>query len=75
MIYGTKVIAGLNAAEARDVLQSGDDSDEFRAEERRYQAMGIQSDAGNHFQPSLSCERRIARRNLRAGYPTDSAEA
>ncbi|KAA1016216.1 hypothetical protein FVF58_02490 [Paraburkholderia panacisoli] len=42
MISATRVMAGLDAAEALDVLQSGDYSDEFRAEERRYQAMGIQ---------------------------------
>jgi predicted DsbA family dithiol-disulfide isomerase len=34
---------GLDAAEARDVLRSGDYADEVRAEERQYQAMGIQS--------------------------------
>jgi predicted DsbA family dithiol-disulfide isomerase len=44
MISATRVIAGIDAAEARDVLQSGDYFDEFRAEERRYQAMGIQSE-------------------------------
>ncbi|WP_420996556.1 DsbA family oxidoreductase [Cupriavidus sp. 30B13] len=35
--------AGLDAAQARHVLQSGDYADEVRAEEREYQAMGIQS--------------------------------
>ncbi len=35
--------AGLDAAEARNVLRSGDYADEVRAEERQYQAMGIHS--------------------------------
>ncbi|MGO4329500.1 DsbA family oxidoreductase [Cupriavidus sp. 2TAF22] len=35
--------AGLDAAQARHILQSGDYADEIRAEEREYQAMGIQS--------------------------------
>jgi predicted DsbA family dithiol-disulfide isomerase len=35
--------AGLDAAEARDVLRSRGYADEVRAEEREYQAMGIQS--------------------------------
>jgi predicted DsbA family dithiol-disulfide isomerase len=34
---------GLDAEEARDVLRDGDYADEVRAEEREYQAMGIQS--------------------------------
>lgn len=34
---------GLDAAAARKVLQGGDYADEVRAEEREYQAMGIQS--------------------------------
>ena len=34
---------GLDATAARDVLQSGRYADEVRAEEREYQAMGIQS--------------------------------
>jgi predicted DsbA family dithiol-disulfide isomerase len=34
---------GLDAAEARTVLQSGDYADEVRAEEEKYQAMGIHS--------------------------------
>lgn len=34
---------GLDAAEARDVLQSGKYADEVRAEEQEYMAMGIQS--------------------------------
>ena len=34
---------GLDAEEARSVLQSGEYADEVRAEERKYQAMGIQS--------------------------------
>jgi predicted DsbA family dithiol-disulfide isomerase len=34
---------GLDAAKARDVLESGAYADEVRAEEREYQAMGIQS--------------------------------
>ena len=34
---------GLDAEEARGVLQSGEYADEVRAEERKYQAMGIQS--------------------------------
>jgi predicted DsbA family dithiol-disulfide isomerase len=34
---------GLDAAEAREVLRSGAYADEVRAEEREYQAMGIQS--------------------------------
>lgn len=34
---------GLGAAKARDVLESGAYADEVRAEEREYQAMGIQS--------------------------------
>ncbi|MGO4303682.1 DsbA family oxidoreductase [Cupriavidus sp. RAF12] len=34
---------GLNAAEARKVLQGSDYADEVRAEEGEYQAMGIQS--------------------------------
>ena len=37
-------LRGLDAAEGRAVLQSGDYADEGRAEERRYQAMGIQSE-------------------------------
>ena len=34
---------GLDTAKARDVLESGAYADEVRAEEREYQAMGIQS--------------------------------
>ncbi len=34
---------GLDAAQARHILQSGGYADEVRAEEREYQAMGIQS--------------------------------
>jgi predicted DsbA family dithiol-disulfide isomerase len=34
---------GLDGAQARDVLRGGDYADEVRAEEREYQAMGIQS--------------------------------
>jgi predicted DsbA family dithiol-disulfide isomerase len=34
---------GLDAAEARDVLRSGSYAHEVHAEERKYQAMGIQS--------------------------------
>ncbi|MGF6754301.1 DsbA family oxidoreductase [Paraburkholderia sp. GAS42] len=34
---------GLDAAQAREVLRSGDYADEVRAEEREYQAAGIQS--------------------------------
>ncbi|MFM0290829.1 DsbA family oxidoreductase [Paraburkholderia megapolitana] len=34
---------GLDAEDARGVLQSGQYADEVRAEERKYQAMGIQS--------------------------------
>jgi predicted DsbA family dithiol-disulfide isomerase len=34
---------GLDAAQARDVLQSGDYTDQVRAEEQQYQAMGIHS--------------------------------
>jgi predicted DsbA family dithiol-disulfide isomerase len=35
--------AGLDAAEASDVLRRGDYADEVHAEERKYQEMGIQS--------------------------------
>jgi predicted DsbA family dithiol-disulfide isomerase len=35
--------AGLDAAEAREVLQNGDYADEVRAEEKEYMAMGIHS--------------------------------
>jgi len=35
--------AGLDGAEARDVLRGADYADEVRAEEREYQTMGIQS--------------------------------
>ena len=35
--------AGLDGAEARSVLQGGDYANEVRAEEEKYQAMGIQS--------------------------------
>ncbi|WP_206995424.1 DsbA family oxidoreductase [Trinickia mobilis] len=34
---------GLDAAQARDVLRSGDFADAVRAEERKYQELGIQS--------------------------------
>lgn len=34
---------GLDAAKAREVLESGDYADEVRAQEQEYQAMGIQS--------------------------------
>ena len=35
--------AGLDGAEARSVLQGGDYANEVRAEEEKYQAMGIHS--------------------------------
>ena len=37
------VSVGLDAAQARDVLETGKFADEVRAEEQEYQAMGIQS--------------------------------
>ena len=43
VLVETAQSVGLDAVEARDVLQSGNYADEVRAEERQYQAMGIQS--------------------------------
>jgi predicted DsbA family dithiol-disulfide isomerase len=43
VLVETAQSVGLDAGEARDVLQSGNYADEVRAEERQYQAMGIQS--------------------------------
>ena len=36
-------IAGLDGAEARSILQGDDYANEVRAEEKKYQAMGINS--------------------------------
>jgi predicted DsbA family dithiol-disulfide isomerase len=43
VLVETAQSVGLDAGEARDVLQSGNYADEVRAEEQQYQAMGIQS--------------------------------
>lgn len=56
---------GLDAVEARDVLRSGDFADEVRAEEREYQAMGIQS------VPSIIFNRRYL---VNGGQPVETFE-
>jgi predicted DsbA family dithiol-disulfide isomerase len=43
VLVETAQSVGLDASEARDVLRNGDYTDEVRAEEREYMAMGIQS--------------------------------
>jgi len=56
---------GLDAAQARDVLESGKFADEVRAEEHEYQAMGIQS------VPAIIFNRRYL---LSGGQPVDVFE-
>ena len=43
MLVEAAASVGLDAEQARGVLARGDYADEVRAEEREYQAMGIQS--------------------------------
>jgi predicted DsbA family dithiol-disulfide isomerase len=43
VLVDAAVSVGLDAAQARTVLQSGNYADEVRAEEEKYQAMGIHS--------------------------------
>jgi predicted DsbA family dithiol-disulfide isomerase len=56
---------GLDAAKAREVLESGDYADEVRAQEEEYQAMGIQS------VPSIIFNRRYL---LTGGQPAEAFE-
>lgn len=65
VLVDTARSVGLDALRAREVLQSGAYADEVRAEEREYQAMGIQS------VPSIIFNRRYL---VSGGQPVEAFE-